>query len=150
MVKVYDVPADTLIDKLSNILKNEDIVVPSWMLYVKTGAHKKRQPQNSNWWYIRSASILRKIYLHGPVSINDLRKMYGGTKYINYSTSRHKSAGGSIIRYIVHALEKLDYIKKTKNGRIISTQGMKKLDRLSHDIFNELCIENTSLKIYAE
>ena len=32
MAKVYDVPADVLIERLANILKNEDIPAPSWTL----------------------------------------------------------------------------------------------------------------------
>ena len=39
MAKVYDVPADELISKLSEVLKTEDIPAPSWILFVKTGAH---------------------------------------------------------------------------------------------------------------
>ena len=37
MAKVYDVPADVLIERLANILKNEDISAPSWAPFVKTG-----------------------------------------------------------------------------------------------------------------
>ena len=39
MAKVYDVPADDFIGKLAEILKTEDIPVPSWISFVKTGAH---------------------------------------------------------------------------------------------------------------
>ena len=78
MAKVYDVPADILVTRLSEILKNEDIPAPEWSLFVKTGTHADKPPQNSDWWHVRCASILRKIYLHGPLSVNDLRSMYGG------------------------------------------------------------------------
>ena len=78
MAKVYDVPADVMIGKLAEILKNEDIPAPSWIPFVKTGAHADKPPQNRDWWHTRCASILRKIYLHGPIGINELRKDYGG------------------------------------------------------------------------
>ena len=39
MAKVYDVRADLFIDKLTSILKNEDISAPSWTILVKTGVH---------------------------------------------------------------------------------------------------------------
>ena len=45
MAKVYDVPADVLINKLSEILKNEEISTPSWIPFVKTGAHADKPPQ---------------------------------------------------------------------------------------------------------
>ena len=150
MAKVYDVPSNLLITKLSTILKDEDISIPDWINFVKTSSHNKRQPHNSDWWYIRCASIFRKIYLQGPISINDLRKIYGGIKRSRYTSSPHKKSNGSIIRHIVHNLEQLNYVKKDKKGRIITSNGMKKLDNLSTIIFKELCVENQQLKIYAE
>ena len=80
MAKVYDVPADELISKLTEILKTEEIPAPSWTMFVKTGAHADKPPQKSDWWYTRCASILRKIYLNGPLSVNDLRTIYGTGK----------------------------------------------------------------------
>ena len=69
MAKVYDVPADILIKRLAEILRNEDIPAPEWTQFVKTGTHADKPPQNSDWWHVRCASILRKIYLHGPIQL---------------------------------------------------------------------------------
>ena len=112
MAKVFDVPADIFISRLTEILKNEDISVPDWASFVKTGSHAEKPPQNSGWWHIRCASILRKIYFHGPLSINELRSMYGGAKPVGYGAAHHRDARGAIIRNAVHALEKLGYIEK--------------------------------------
>ena len=149
MAKVYDVPADIMIGKLAEILKNEDIPAPSWIPFVKTGAHADKPPQNRDWWHTRCASIMRKIYLHGPIGINELRKDYGGGKPSGYGAAHHKDAGGAIIRNAIHGLEKLGYVEKVeKKGRIISKQGMQKLDRLATEILNELTVENPQLKVY--
>src|SRR3712207_7161429 len=51
-----------------------------------------------SWWYTRSASLLRKVYIHGPIGISDLKSMYGGRKRIGYNLDHHKDAGGAIIR----------------------------------------------------
>ena len=72
MAKVYDVPADMLIKKLTEILKSEDLNPPTWISFVKTGVHADKPPQKVDWWYTRCASILRKIYLNGPISIADM------------------------------------------------------------------------------
>ena len=149
MAKVYDVPADVLIGKLAEILKNEDIPAPSWIPFVKTGAHADKPPQDREWWHTRCASILRKIYFHGPIGINELRKDYGGGKPHGYGAAHHRDAGGAIIRNAIHGLEKLGYVEKVeKKGRVISKQGMQKLDRLSTEILNELIVENPQLKVY--
>ncbi|KAG2471948.1 MAG: 30S ribosomal protein S19e [Nitrosopumilales archaeon] len=150
MAKVHDVPADVLLRKLTDILKNEDIPAPSWASFVKTGSHADRPPHEKDWWHIRCASILRKIYLHGPIGINDLRKEFGGGKPVGYGAAHHRDAGGAIIRNAIHGLEKLGYVEKVeKKGRIVTKQGMQKLDRLATEILKELTTENQHLKVYS-
>ena len=150
MAKVNDVPADVLISKLTDILKKEDIPPPSWISFVKTGAHADKPPQDKGWWHTRCASILRKIYVHGPIGVNELRKEYGGAKPVGYGASNHKDAGGAIIRNAIQGLEKLGYIEKVeKKGRVVSRHGMQKLDRLATEILKELASENPHLKVYS-
>jgi len=150
MAKVHDVPADVLLSKLTDILKNEDIPPPSWASFVKTGSHADRPPHEKDWWHTRCASILRKIYLHGPIGINDLRKEFGGGKPVGYGAAHHRDAGGAIIRNAIHGLEKLGYVEKVeKKGRVVTKQGMQKLDRLATEILKELATENQQLKVYS-
>lgn len=150
MAKVYDVPSDVLISRLTDILKNEEIPPPPWIPFVKTGAHADKPPQNRDWWYTRCASLLRKLYLHGPLGINDLRRNYGGGKPSGYGAAHHRAAGGAIIRNAIHALEKLGYVEKVeKKGRAISKHGMQKLDRLSTEILKEMITANSQLKVYS-
>ena len=149
MAKVYDVPADILINRLSEILKNEDIPAPDWASFVKTGTHADKPPQNSGWWHVRCASILRKIYLHGPLSVNELRSMYGGGRPVGYGAAHHKDASGAIIRNAIHGLEKLGLVTKIeKKGRLLTKQGTKKLDVLATEILKEMITEEPRLSIY--
>jgi len=151
MAKVYDVPADELISKLTEALKSEGIDIPTWAVFVKTGAHADKPPQKSDWWYTRCASILRKIYLNGPLSVNDLRTIYGtGKRNMYYGARHHKDASGAIIRNAIHGLEKLGYLEKVeKKGSVVTRQGMQKLDKLSTEILNELIKITPKLKIYS-
>lgn len=150
MAKVYDVPSDVLINKLADVLKSEGVNVPEWVPFVKTGAHADRPPQKRDWWFTRCASLMRKIYLHGPIGIQELCKEYGGGKPVGYGAAHHKDAGGAIIRNAIHELEKLGYIEKVeKKGRVVSKQGMQKLDKLASDILKELAVENPQLKVYS-
>ena len=82
MTTPYDVPASQFIEKLAKYLREnvDDVQPPAWASMVKTGTHVEKQPQNPNWWYIRSASILRKVYVHGPIGLERLRADYGGRK----------------------------------------------------------------------
>jgi len=150
MAKAYDVPADILISRLADMLKSENIGKPDWASYVKTGSHAVRPPQDREWWYKRCASVFRKIYLHGPIGVNDLRIDYGGSKAVGYAFSHHRDAGGAVIRNAIQELEKLGYVEKVQGkGRVVTHQGMKKLDRLASDILDELAVQNPILKIYS-
>ncbi len=150
MAKAYDIPADELIIRLTDQLKKDKkIEPPSWTAYVKTGPHVEKIPQNRDWWYTRSASLLRKVYLHGPISISDLRSEYGGRKQIGYRLAHHKNAGGAIIRKALQQLEAAGYVVKKKEGRLISDEGMKKIDRLATEGHKEIIKNTPELQRYA-
>ncbi|HKU82976.1 MAG TPA: 30S ribosomal protein S19e [Candidatus Nitrosocosmicus sp.] len=150
MAKVFDVPADDLISKLSDQLKKDKkINPPAWASYVKTGTHAEKIPQNRDWWYTRCASLVRKVYLHGPIGISDLKSYYGGRKRIGYNLDHHKDAGGAIIRNALQQLEASGYVEKKSKGRSISSEGMKRVDRLATEIFKEISKLNKDLERYA-
>ena len=71
-----------------------------------------------------------------------------------FSTSRHnldhhKDAGGAIIRNALQQLEASGYVEKKSKGRSISSEGMKRVDRLSTEIFKEISKLNKDLERYA-
>ena len=148
MAKVFDVPPNELVERLAVQLREEGITEPEWTAFVKTGAHADRPPHRRDWWYVRCASILRKIYMHGPMGINELRKEYGGGRPSGYGAAHHRPAGGAIIRNAVHGLEKLGLVEQSKSGRIVSSAGMKKLDGVATQILHEMIQDNPSLKVY--
>ena len=150
MAKVHDVPADILIRRLAEELKSEDIPAPGWAPFVKTGAHATCPPHERDWWHTRCASILRKIYLYGPVGVNELRKVYGGGRPSGYGAAHHKSASGAIIRGAIHGLERLGYVEKFgRKGRMASSAGMKKLDAIATEILKEMSVKEPHLAAYA-
>ena len=150
MAKVFDVPANELISRLTDQLKKDKkINPPEWASYVKTGAHAEKIPQNRDWWYTRCASLVRKVYLHGPIGISDLKSYYGGRKRIGYNLDHHKDAGGAVIRNALQQLEASGYVEKKGKGRIISKEGMKRVDRLATEIFKETSKIDKNLERYA-
>ena len=117
---------------------NENIVPPEWAGNVKTGVHKQLSPNIDDWWYIRCAAVLRKIYTDGPIGIERLRSVYGGKKD-NGSTPYHKAKGsGSIARKTVQQLEAAGYLQKVKEGRTVSAKGRSMLDNAANELKHEL------------
>jgi len=133
-----DVPSQKLILRVSEELKkNENIKPPEWSKFVKTGVSTERPPSQEDWWFIRSAAILRKIYLNGPIGVQRLRTAFGGRRRRGHKPAHHRKAGGKIIRLILQQLEKADYIKKTekpKKGRVITPKGQKLLSKMASEL----------------
>ena len=112
MTTAYDVPAKNLIDALSKKLQTEkEITPPEWSRYVKTGVSKDNPPDDKNWWHIRCASILRKIYVNKGIGIERLKTEYGGKQNKGSKPSKAKRGSGSVVRHAVQQLEKAGYDK---------------------------------------
>jgi small subunit ribosomal protein S19e len=137
----YDVPASKFIEKLAKYLREnvDEVQPPAWASVAKTGTHVEKQPQNPNWWYIRSASMLRKVYVHGPIGIEKLRAEYGGRKDFGTKPEHAVKAGGSNIRKILQQLEAAGLIQKSSpQGRKTSPKGRKLLQEVAEDLHKDL------------
>ena len=149
MTTVYDVPADLLIKNTAEKLKSEDMVQPpEWANHVKTGIHKELAPLDGDWWYTRCASVVRRIYIDGPVGISKLRSFYGGKQRQGVSGPAHVKGSGSIVREALQQLEKAGLVKSMKKGRIISSKGQSLLDNLANDVKSGLLDEIPGLSKY--
>jgi small subunit ribosomal protein S19e len=147
LTAVYDVPSLKLIEKLAKYLKEnvDEINPPSWSSFVKTGAHVQKPPQKPDWWYIRCASLLRKIYVYGPIGLEKLRAEYGGRKDFGVRPEHAMKAGGTIIRKALQQLEAAGLIEKLPSrGRKVTAEGRK----LLQEITEELVKENPELEKY--
>lgn len=125
MKKLAEIPVKELIDSASKKMeKMEEFKPPSWSGLVKTGVNKERPPQQENWWWIRSASILRKIYLEQTLGVSKLRKSYGGRKNRGHKPEHKFKASGSIIRKMLQQLETAGFVRTEKGkGRKITAKG---------------------------
>jgi len=126
---------DEINKRLSEIaekLRYDKIVeIPEWAKFVKTSVARERVPQQDDWWYIRAASILRKIYLRGPIGVARLSKFYGGRKNRGYKPEKYRKGGRKIIRTILQQLENKGLIKQVdgkRKGRVITDIGKKYLN----------------------
>ncbi len=140
MTTVFDVPAELLINTVAEEFRdnNDKIVAPEWTKLVKTGVHKERKPENVDWWYVRCASILRRVYIDGPVGVRSLRTFYGGKKDRGVSPEKFRRGSGSIVRVALHQLEAAGYVEKVDAGRIITPQGRSFLDRTSYELVQDI------------
>ncbi len=150
MPTAYDVPAEALIKELKEYLKANvpEVKPPRWSLFVKTGTFAERVPSQLDWWYTRAASILRQVYIRGPISVKTLRILYGGRKHRGSMPEHHRPGSGSIVRKILQQLEQAGLVTKTNKGRIITPKGQSIVDALATKILKNLVKENPELVKY--
>lgn len=138
MATIYDIESGKLIEKASKELKEQKIVeMPEWAKFVKTSHGKERQPINDDWWYARSASILRKVYILGPIGVSKLSRKYGCKKDRGHKPEKSVRGSTKIIRTVLQQLEKSEMVvnaeKGVHKGKIITPKGKSFLDKLSKE-----------------
>jgi small subunit ribosomal protein S19e len=133
MITPYDVPPMEMIRETAKVLKEEKVVEPlDWTPFVKTGGDREKMPTDPDWWYLRSASLLRKLYFHGPMGIPTLRRKYGGKKNRGHNPDQKGRGSGAVLRKALQQLEKAGLIAKTKEGRVLTPKGISLLDGISY------------------
>ncbi|GMT01877.1 hypothetical protein PENTCL1PPCAC_24051, partial [Pristionchus entomophagus] len=134
---VKDVDQDEVVKRIAHFLKQTGKVkVPEWSDLVKLGVTKDMAPVNPDWYYIRAASLARRLYIRSPVGVNTFRNIYGSKLRRGVQPNSYAKASGCVIRKALKSLEALKWVDKSEDGkgRILSKQGRKDLDRISADL----------------
>ncbi len=137
---IYELPAQEYNLKLAKALKKiPEFLPPEWIEFVKSGPSKERPIDDPDFWYKRSASILRQIYKKGIVGVNRLRTKYGSKKVRGAKPEKFKKSGGKIIRKILQQADNAGFteiaktvkgIKEKRPGRKLTEKGKKFLEEI--------------------
>ncbi len=142
MTTIHDVPADLLITELASRLSEmSDITAPDWADYAKTGTHRERPPVQSDWWEVRSAAILRKVGMLGPIGVNHMSQHFGGPKDRGVKQNRAVAGSRNVARTIMQQLTTCGLITSKHNpagtvnlGKILTSEGQRLLDEVAHAV----------------
>ncbi|MCX8200786.1 MAG: 30S ribosomal protein S19e [Candidatus Caldarchaeum sp.] len=128
---VRSVEAEKLINRVALYLKNNQVVSPPpWAMFVKTSVAREEPPRNPDWWFIRAASILRKLYVRGPLGVSRMRKFYGGRHRVGMAPPYFAKGSGAVVRKILQQLENAGLVSTVpKKGRAITPKGIKVLEQ---------------------
>lgn len=113
--------------------KIEEFKAPDWAGLAKTSTHKKRPTTEEDFWYKRTASILRQIYIKGIVGVERLRMRYGGKKERGQRRPEFRKGSGKIIRTILQQAESAGLLEKAKEkraGRRLTKEGKELLESI--------------------
>eukprot|EP00923_Selenidium_pygospionis_P056668 GHVN01098905.1.p1 GENE.GHVN01098905.1~~GHVN01098905.1.p1 ORF type:complete len:159 (+),score=7.50 GHVN01098905.1:79-555(+) len=113
-----DIRAAEFIEAYAKHLKvSGKFELPKWSEHVKTSVAKELAPYDSDWLYVRAASVLRHIYLRPKIGIGALRKVYGSKKRYGCAPGHFVKGGGKILRYCVQQFEKMGMVEAGAEGR---------------------------------
>lgn len=137
---MYELGAHEYNKKLAEALKKvPEFKAPEWVAFVKSGPSKSRPIDDEDFWYKRSASILRQIYKKKVVGVSRLRTKYGSKKNRGFKPEEFRKASGKIIRTILQQSDKAGFteitlpikgVRKRKPGRQITDKGKKFLEAI--------------------
>ncbi len=150
MTTVFDVPAEPLLNRLAEHFRSEGkITPPEWAAFARTGVHTEKAPVQRDWWFLRTASVLRKVYLLGPIGTSRLAAEFGGARDGGSAPYHPRKGSGNIVRTALQQLEEAGYVSiREKRGRIVTPSGRKLLDRIAYDVLIGLAKENPQLTKY--
>jgi small subunit ribosomal protein S19e len=134
MANVFEADSGKLVDMAAAQLKEKGIEKPAYIDFVKSGAGRERLPTQRDFWYLRCSSILRQVYINGPIGVETLRTRYGNRKGHTVHRHHHMRASGSIISDALVSLEKAGLVKKGKKGREITPAGKSFLDKIANNL----------------
>merc|ERR1711937_215429 len=98
---------------------------------------KELAPYDEDWYYIRLASVARKVYLRQKTGVGALRKVYGGADRRGARPSRFTTCSGGLIRKILQDLEEMGVVTKAEKGRMITDEGQRSLDSIAFKVVNK-------------
>ncbi|MEM4782610.1 MAG: 30S ribosomal protein S19e [Halalkalicoccus sp.] len=153
MTTFYDVPAEALIEELSDRLADR-IEPPEWAAYAKSGAGRELPPEQEDFWTVRAASLLRKVAVDGPVGVERLATHYGDAKRGSnrYTVAPPKQTDGSdnVIRTILQQLEDEGLVSQQGDaGRVLTPEGRSLLDETAGEVLSSITDERPELERYA-
>lgn len=142
MTKVEKVCPVKFIEKLSVSLKEEKkIEAPQEAEYIKTGHRQELSPTNPNWYHIRVASVLRKLYIEeltNPAKAKNgfgtlwFARVYGGAKNNGHKPSHTVTGSKSLVRRILQTLEKAQLVSQvSRGGRKLTSTGTAYLEEIA-------------------
>ncbi|KAJ3703700.1 hypothetical protein LUZ61_007405 [Rhynchospora tenuis] len=116
----------------AHLKRSGKMELPHWTDIVKTARFKELAPYDPDWYYIRAASMARKIYLRQGIGVGGFQKIYGGRRRNGSCPPHFCKSSGAVARHILQQLKNMDIIDiDPKGGRMLTSQGRRDLDQVA-------------------
>ena len=117
-----------------SVKANDKIQLPTWVDVVKTGTHKQLAPYDQDWYYVRAASVARKLYFRQGMGVGLFRTVYGGRNHLRGCVpEKYKRGAGGCVRHILKQLEAVGLVEKLPSGgRKLTGNGQRDMDLIDN------------------
>merc|ERR1712002_1208490 len=134
-VTVKDVNPQDFVRAFAAHLKKSKLKVPEMVEIVKTSKAHELGPADPDWFYVRAASVARRVYLRPNVGVGAVRKIYGGSKRNGTRPNHFCLSSSSFARRVLQSLEGIKLVTKDVNGgRSIAPTGRRDMDRVAGQV----------------
>ena len=128
-------PFDFVVAYAAQLKRSGKVEVPKWVDIAKTAHWKELAPYDPDWYYIRAAAIVRKVYLRQGTGVGALKKRFGGAYRRGAAPERHQDGAGGLIRTILLSLDELNITEAHgKGGRKVTRTGQQALDLVAGQV----------------
>ena len=109
----------------------------------EAGADRELPPEQEDFWVRRTASLLRKVAIDGPIGVGSLEAEYGnakqGSNRYRVRPKKRATGSGSIIRTSLQQLEEAGYVERAEGeGRKVTPEGHSLLDETAVEVIESL------------
>merc|ERR1711988_463739 len=152
-VTLKDVPCNDFIQAYADFLKKSNkITPPAWVDLVKTGHYHELSPYDEDWFYVRAAAIVRKLYVRPQLGVGRLADIFGGKERNGSARKHHAHDSKSVIRACMKSLEKAGILmrlndKRNRNYvdrpsgeskhfcRVVTPEGQKAINHIAGEVY---------------
>ena len=129
-----DIPSEKFVFAFAAHLKEEGCIkVPEIAKFIKTGISRQYSPMDPDWYYIRAAALLRRLYSRSNIGVKSFANIYGKGEKNTVLPQHFKAGARGIPRDILQQLEAAGYVAKG-NGRALTSKGRKMMDQFSKNL----------------
>merc|ERR1711881_554336 len=118
MVCVKDVNQTDFVYALAEFFKKQGrMQIPKWTDFGKTASAKLMGPDSDDWFYVRTASIARQLYVKGTIGVGTFSKIYGCKVNRGTRPGHYRKGNGHVARFALQELEKMKFRVQAEKGR---------------------------------